>query len=122
MLRTMIAAGAALMLLGSMATAQTRSAAKACAADIETHCGKFRPGGAEISECVKTHIKDFSQKCQAAMLQAKATAKECADDIKQTCAGVKRGGGRIEACLHAHLTDISDGCKGAISGTPGGRI
>ena len=48
MLRTMIAVGAALMLLGSMATAQTRSAVKACAADIETHCGKFGPGGAEV--------------------------------------------------------------------------
>jgi hypothetical protein len=122
MLRMMIAVGAALLLLGSMATAQTRSAVKACAADIETHCGKFRPGGAEMSECMKTHVKDFSQRCQAAMLQAKAVAKECADDIKQSCADVKRGGGRIEACLHAHLAGISDGCKGAISGTPGGRI
>ena len=117
MLRMMLAVGAALILLGSIAAAQTRSAVKACAADIETHCGKFRPGGAEISECMKTHVKDFSQKCQAAMLQAKAIATKCADDT-----GVKRGGGRIEACLHTHLTDISDGCKGAISGTPGGRI
>jgi hypothetical protein len=122
MLRMTLAVGAALILLGSIAAAQTRSAVKACAADIETHCGKFRPGGAEISECMKMHVKDFSQKCQAAILQAKAIAKECADDIKQSCAGAKRGGGRIEACLHTHLTDISDGCKGAISGTPGGRI
>jgi Cysteine rich repeat len=122
MLRMMIAVGATLLLFGSMATAQTRSAVKVCAADIETQCGKFRPGGAEMSECMKTHVKDFSQRCQAAMLQAKAVAKECAEDIKQSCADVKRGGGRIEACLHAHLAGISDGCKGAISGTPGGRI
>ena len=122
MLRMIIAVGAALLLLGSMANAQTRSAVKACAADIETHCGKFGPGGAEMSECMKTHVKDFSQRCQAAMLQAKAVAKECADDIKQSCAGVKRGGGRIEACLHAHLTGISESCKGAISGPPGGRM
>jgi hypothetical protein len=69
---------------------------------------------------MKTHFKDFSQRCQEAMLQAKAVAKECAPDIKQSCAGVKPGGSRIEACLHAHLISLSDGCKGAISAPPHG--
>jgi Cysteine rich repeat len=120
MLRTTLAVGVALLLLGSIATAQNRAAVKACAADIETHCGKFRPGSGAIKECMKTHLRDFSQPCQAAMLQAKAVAKECAVDLKQNCAGVKPGGSRIEACLHAHLSSLSDGCKGAISGTPHG--
>jgi hypothetical protein len=120
MLRTTLAVGVALMLLGSIATAQTRAAVKACAADIQTHCGKFRPGGGAIKQCMKTHLKDFSQPCQAAMLQAKVVAKECAADLKQNCAGVKPGGSRIEACLHAHLTNLSTGCKSAVSGTPRG--
>ena len=120
MLRTTLAVGVALMLLGSIATAQTRAAVKACAADIETHCGKFRPGGGAVKQCMNTHLKDFSQPCQAAMLQAKVVAKECAVDLKRDCAGVKPGGSRIEACLHAHLTSLSAGCKTAISGTPHG--
>ena len=49
MLRMMIAVGAALMLLGSIATAQTRSAVKACAADIETHCGRAVPFQGNLS-------------------------------------------------------------------------
>ena len=35
MLRMMLAVGAALILLGSIAAAQTRTAVKACATDIE---------------------------------------------------------------------------------------
>jgi Cysteine rich repeat len=87
----MLAVGAALMLLGSIATAQTRAAVKACALDIETHCGKFPPGGREIAECLKTHLKEFSPTCQAAMQQARAVAKECAGHIKQNCSDVKSG-------------------------------
>jgi hypothetical protein len=117
----MLTISAALMLLGSIATAQTRAAVKACAADIETHCGKVPPGGRESSECMKTHLKDFSQKCQAAIQQAKEVAKECAADIKQNRSNVKPGGSRIERCLQAHLTGLSNSCKAAISGTGGGR-
>jgi hypothetical protein len=120
MLRIALAIGIAFMLPGSIATAQTRAAVKACAADIQTHCGKYRPGSEAITQCVKTNLKDFSPACQAAMLQAKTVAKECAADLKQNCAGIKPGGSRIEACLHAHLTSLSDGCKSAISGTPHG--
>jgi hypothetical protein len=120
MLRIALAIGIALMLPGSIATAQTRAAVKACAADIQTHCGKYQPGSGAITQCMKTHLKDFSSACQAAMLQAKTAAKECAADLKQNCAGIKPGGSRIEACLHAHLTSLSDGCKSAISGTPHG--
>jgi hypothetical protein len=121
MLRMMLAISAALMLLGSIATAQTRAAVKARAADIETHCGKFPPGGREIAECVKAHLKDFSQKCQAALQQARAVAKDCAVDIKQNCSNVKPGGSRIEHCLQAHMTGLSDSCKAAISGSASGR-
>jgi hypothetical protein len=115
--RIILAAGIALTLVGSTATAQTRAAVKACAADIEAQCGKFQPGTASLRECMKTHFKDFSQKCQTSVEQARAVAKECAGDIKQSCASVKPGGSRIEACLQAHLTGLSNDCKAAISGT-----
>ena len=117
MLRMMLAVGAALILLGSIAAAQNRAAVKACAADIESQCGKFQPGSSALRECMQAHFKDFSQTCQEAILQAKAVAKECFADIKQRCADVKPGGSRIEACLRAHLTGLSDGCKGALSRT-----
>jgi hypothetical protein len=121
MLRRVLAVSAALMLLGSIATAQTRAAVKTCAADVETHCGKFPSGTREIADCVKTHLKDFSQRCQAAMQQAKAVANECAFDIKKNCSNVKPGGSRIEHCLQAHLTRLTDSCKAAVSGSDSGR-
>jgi len=117
MVRMILAVGVALMLLSSSASAQTRAAVKACAADIQAQCGKLRPGSIAIRDCVKTHLKDFSPKCQAALEQARTVARECAADIKQNCASVKPGGSRIEACLQAHLTGLSNGCKAAISGT-----
>jgi hypothetical protein len=112
-----LAAIVALLLLGTIATAQTRAAVKACAADIEAQCGKFQPGSESLRECMKAHFKDFSQKCQSSVEQARTVAKECAADIKQSCASVKPGGSRIEACLQAHLAALSNGCKAAISGT-----
>jgi len=117
MVRIMLVAGIALVPLASTASAQTRAAVKACAADIEAQCGKFRSGSESLRECMKTHFKDFSQKCQSSVEQARTVAKECAADIKQSCATVKTGGSRIEACLQAHLAGLSDGCKAAISGT-----
>ena len=117
MVRMVFAVGIALALVGSAASAQTRAAVKACAADIEAQCGKFQPGGESLRECMKAHFKDFSQKCQTSVEQARAVAKECAGDIKQSCASVKPGGSRIEACLQAHLTGLSNGCKAAISGS-----
>ena len=117
MFRTLLVIGTALMLFGwSPATAQTRAAAKACAKDIAAQCGKVQPGGA-MKQCMTTHFKDLSQRCQAAIQQAQAVMKGCAGDIKQHCAAVKPGGTRIERCLQTHLMSLSDGCKAAISGT-----
>ena len=116
MTRMTLAVGIALMLVSSAATAQTRAAVKACAKDIATQCGKLQPGSNAMRQCMKTHVKDFSPKCQASLEQVRAVAKECAADIKQNCASVKPGGSRIEACLQAHLTGLSGSCKAAISG------
>ena len=116
MLRTILSIGAVLMLFGTNATAQTRTAVKACGADVETHCGQFPPGSRELTECVQTHQRDFSRTCQEVMQQANAVAKECDADIKQSCSDVKPGGGRIERCLRAHMTGLSAGCKTAVSG------
>jgi hypothetical protein len=120
MLKMIFAIGAVLMLFGTNATAQTRTAVKVCAADVETHCGQLPPGSRELTECVQTHQKDFSQPCQAAMQQASTVAKECDADIKQSCSNVKPGGGRIERCLRAHLTGLGAGCKAAVSGIGAG--
>jgi hypothetical protein len=57
MLRMMLAVGAALILLGSIAAAQTRAAVKVCAADIESQCGKFQPGSSPLRECMQAHFQ-----------------------------------------------------------------
>ncbi len=121
MTKIVLAISVALM-LGSNATAQTRTAVKACAGDVQTHCGKLPSGSREIADCVKTHQKDFSQRCQAAMQQANTLVKECDVDLKQSCSNVKPGGGRIERCLRAHVTGLSAGCKTAVSGIGTGPV
>ena len=98
MLRMMLAVGAALILLGSIAAAQTRTAVKACAADIESQCGKFQPGNSALRECMQAHF----------------TLPHLTNIQIHT---PPSGGSRIEACLRAHLTGLSDGCKGALSRT-----
>jgi hypothetical protein len=83
---------------------------------LKLSAANSNPEAKALRECVKTHFKDFSQKCQASVEQARAVAKECAADIKQSCASAKPGGSRIEVCLQAHLTGLSNGGKAAVSG------
>jgi hypothetical protein len=97
----MLAVSAALMLLGSIATAQTRAAVKTCAADVETHCGKFPSGTREIADCVKTHLKDFSQRCRAAMQQAKQLQRNALPISNKTARASNRvAAGSSIACRH----------------------
>jgi hypothetical protein len=114
-----ILAAVAILLVTSAAQAQTRSAAKLCGKEIETHCGKAGDGA--VRDCIKAHLKEFSPACQAAFTRVATAAKACATDTKQNCAGVKPGGSRIEVCLKAHLNALSADCKAALSGSPAGH-
>ena len=121
MLRTILTAGVALVLLGSVTDAQQRPFAKACAADIKSICQGVQPGEGRIGSCVRSHFGDLSEPCQAALIKLAPVGKACKSDFKQLCAGIKRGGASTEACMRAHLAEVSEPCKDALSQAATGR-
>ena len=120
-LATSVFAVSLLLLPCSVASAQQKGVAKACASDIKEQCADVQPGEGRIKACIKDHFKDLSEPCQAVLLKAAAIGKACKGDIKQDCADVKPGGGRIEACMKDHLSDVSDACKDALSQAAAGK-
>ena len=104
----------------SAALAQ-KGVAKACAADVKAQCAGVQPGEGRIKACIKSHVKDLAEPCQAVMLKAAAIGKPCAPDVKQNCAGIRPGDGGIEACMKAHLNEGSEPCKEVLSQAAAGR-
>ena len=92
----------------------------ACLKDAKALCAGVQPGGGKIRECLKTHLKDLSDDCQAVVLKA-VNAKACAADVKQFCAGTEAGEGRIEACIKAHFADLTDACKVGLANEAAGE-
>ncbi len=109
----------ALLLSTVLASAQARPGA--CAADIKAKCGDVKPGEGRIAACVKEHLGEMSQPCQARLAKLPAVAKACAADVKKSCGDVKPGRGRIEACLGQALGNLSEECKAAVIGSVAGR-
>ena len=118
MLRSVFAIGAAFLLFGSSAVAQ--GAARACIADVKTHCAGVEPGEGRIAGCFKEHFKDLSTPCQNLLAATATAAKTCTADVKQHCADARRRSARV-ACMTSALTDLSDACKSAISQVAAGR-
>ena len=102
---------AMLLLPSSMASAEMTGA---CLGDAKSLCAGIQPGGGKIRDCLKSHVKDLSDDCQAVVLKA------CADDVKKYCADTKPGEGRVEACMKAHVADVSDACKVAMANEAAG--
>ena len=112
MLKSVLVIGAALLLSGSSAVAQ--SPARACVADVKKNCASVEPGEGRIADCIKKHVGDFSAPCQELLASTAAAAKTCTDDVKQRCEDARRRAAKI-TCLKSTLTNLSDGCKSAIS-------
>ena len=108
---------AMLVLPSSMASAEVTGA---CLSDAKALCAGVQPGGGKIRDCLKSHVKDLSDGCQAVVLKA-VNAKACAADVKQFCADTKPGEGRVEACMKAHVADVSDACKVAMANAAAGE-
>jgi hypothetical protein len=106
-----------LLLPTSMTSAKVTGA---CLKDAKALCPGVQPGGGQIKDCLKTHIKDLSDDCKAVLLKV-VNAKACAADVKQFCADTKAGGGRIEACMKSHIADVSDACKVAMANHAAGK-
>jgi hypothetical protein len=121
MLKNLSVVGVLLVVSASSAIAQPRNATGSCAADIRSQCAGVRPGGGRIKTCVKEHIKDLSDKCQARLAEFAAARQACTADVKKSCADVKPGRGRVAACIRPLIANVSDTCKEALAGTVAGR-
>ncbi len=121
MMKTMTAIGAAVLLSTMVASAAPRASGGACAADIKAKCAGVQPGEGRIVACVKEHLAEFSEPCQARLANVAAVAKACAADVKQNCAGKTRRRGAIAACIRGLLGNLSDACKGALGEAVAGR-
>jgi hypothetical protein len=114
MLKGILVAGIALALWSSSAIAKDKSSALACAVDIKSKCGEVKPGEGRIRACVKEHLSEFSEPCQAKLAKIAAVAQSCAADVKQACGDVKPRPRQIVACLKSALGNLSDACKDAV--------
>ena len=110
----------AAMLLLPSSMASSAELTGACLKDAKAQCPGVQPGGGQIKDCLKTHIKDLSDDCKAVLLKV-ANAKACADDAKQFCADTQAGGGALEACMKSHITEVSDACKVAMVNAAAGE-
>src|SRR4029077_1004660 len=66
------------MLPCSLASAELT---RACLSDAKALCGGVQPGGGKIRACLKMHLKDLSEGCEAVVLKA-VNVKACAADVK----------------------------------------
>jgi hypothetical protein len=73
-----------------------------------------------MGACVKEHVGEFSESCQARLAKVAAVGKACAADVKQHCSGVKRRG-RIEACIRGVLGNLSEPCQESLAQAAAGR-
>jgi hypothetical protein len=117
-LKSVLAIGAALLLFGSIASAQSR--ARACVDDIKKLCASVQPGQGRIAGCVKEHLSDLSAPCQSLLGEVATAAKACRADLKQHCSDARRRSAKI-ACVKSALPNLSDDCKSAVSQIAAGR-
>jgi hypothetical protein len=108
---------AALLLPSSMASARLTGA---CLNDAKAQCPGVQPGGGQIRQCLRMHVRDLSDECKDVLLKA-VNVMACAPDVKEFCAGTQPGGGAIEACMRAHVADVSDACKVAMANAAAGN-
>jgi hypothetical protein len=86
--------------------------------DIKAKCGEVHPGEGRMGTCLKEHLTELSQRCQARLARFAVigkTGKACVADIKQICPDIKPERGRSEACVKSALTKLSEPCKDAIA-------
>jgi hypothetical protein len=116
-----IVIGTVALLSITVATSQQRIRSGACAADIKEKCAGVKPGEGRISACVKEHLKDLSEPCQARLAKFAATGNACKADVDKSCADKKRSRIRVIACMKETLGNLSDQCKDAMAEAVGGR-
>ena len=113
MMKSLIVIGAAVLLSATVAMAQQRGRVGACLADIKAKCTGVQPGEGRLSACVKEHLTEFSEPCQARLAKIAAIGKACKADVTKSCAGKSRLG--LVTCMKEALGNLSDPCKDALA-------
>ena len=98
----------------SPASAQYVRVIQACSQDVTHSCAPAASGARPLVECIRAHFQDFTEPCQAALLQIPEVLKSCGDDIEKQCPGVVPAGGRVVLCVKRHFAALSEPCKEAI--------
>ena len=98
----------------SPAFAQYSRVIQACSQDVTRSCAPAASGARPLVECIRAHFQDFTEPCQAALLQIPEVLKSCGDDIEKQCPGVVPAGGRVVLCVKRHFAALSEPCKEAI--------
>jgi len=116
-------AAAAALALGATIAGGAVAQAPSCKADLAKFCPQAKPGGGQISACLKQNAAQLSAPCKERVAQMKQMLKEvhqaCEEDIHFLCAGIQPGGGRIAACLKQNAAEVSPGCKARIAEAKG---
>ncbi len=118
-MRLGLAIGTALLLSGSVAVAQ--QASNPCAGDIKKLCPDIKPGEGRITACIKSHLTELSDTCEARVLGVGVTGKLCKADVAKLCSGIAPGTGGVRDCIKSHMEAISDSCKDAMSRSAAGK-
>ena len=108
----------ALLLSGSVALAQQSNP---CGGDIKKLFADVQPGAGRITACMKTHLTELSEGCEARVLGIGVNGKLCKGDVAKLCGGIAPGTGGIRSCIKSHMAETSDSCKDAMSQAAAGR-
>ena len=88
---------AALLFPSSMASARLTGA---CLNDAKAQCPGVQPGGGQIRQCLRMHVRDLSDECKDVLLKA-VNVMACAPDVKEFCAGTQPG-----AAVHPEVVEV----------------
>jgi hypothetical protein len=113
MMKSLIVIGTAVLLSATAAMAEQGGRTGACAADIKAKCAAVQRGEGRIRACVKEHLTEFSEPCQARLAKIATLGDACKADVTKSCADKSRL--RRVSCVKEALGNLSDPCKDALA-------
>src|SRR5215813_137529 len=72
---------------------------QACSRDIAELCAPDRPEGSRLAKCTEAHFQDFTEPCQAALVNIAAVREACGENIREQCPGARPSAPRKFTCM-----------------------